>query len=90
MPCSDSGPSREEIEHDYQMRQVATRLACDRCRELLKREGCVPVWAAAWWAEHQAQDAKRLERDRQAQREAKIRERALSKLTQEERDELGV
>ena len=90
MPCSDGGPSREQIEREQRDHQTMTRLACDRCREIEARGGTVPAWAQEWWQEHKRRDDDRQQRETQAQREAEIRKRAISKLTPEEREELGV
>jgi hypothetical protein len=90
MPCSDSGPSREEIERESRDHQTMTRLSCDRCREIESRGGTVPSWGQEWWQEHKLRDAERLKRDHKVQREAEIRKQAIAKLTPEEREELGV
>ena len=90
MPCSDGGPSREQIEQDARFHQTMTRLSCDRCRELEARDGKVPKWAAEWWENHQAHDAQRLTEQAEARRQYQVRKKALSKLTPEERDELGL
>lgn len=37
MPCTDGGPSREQIERDHRNHQAIIRLACDRCREIEAR-----------------------------------------------------
>lgn len=67
-----------------------TRLACDRCRSLIAKDGKVPDWAKEWWSYHQARDAERIKSDAKAREDALIRKRAIAKLTQEEREELGV
>ena len=90
MPCSDGGPSREQIEREHRDHQTMTRLACDRCREIESRGGIVPAWAQEWWTEHKRRDNERLERETKAQSEAEIRKQAIAKLTPEEREELGV
>lgn len=45
---------------------------------------------ADWWEEHQAADAERLAKEQREKEEAAARERALAKLTQEERRLLGL
>lgn len=45
---------------------------------------------ADWWEEHQAADAARLAKEQREKEEAAARERALAKLTQEERRLLGL
>lgn len=90
MPCSDGGPTREETERELRDHQTMTRLACDRCRELEKRSGKVPAWASEWWEAHKLEDRQRFEQEERARDGSRIRERAVAKLTPEERAELGV
>jgi hypothetical protein len=90
MPCSDGGPTREQVEQERQDHQTMTRLSCDRCREIEARGGVVPEWAQSWWQKHKRHDAARLEREAVARRQQEIRMKALSKLTKAEREELGV
>ena len=45
---------------------------------------------ADWWETHLEQDRERAEREQEYERTSAIRDQALSKLTQEERDALGV
>jgi hypothetical protein len=91
MPCqSDYSPSYEELQRERQMRDTETRLACDRCRELEARGGVVPELARGWWEKHKAEDAARLAAEIRAKRDAEVRAKAISKLTPEERAELGV
>lgn len=89
MPCQ-SEPDYEQSEQEQRFLKTMTRLSCDRCRELENRDGKVPEWAQEWWAHHKAEDAERLKESAEARRSNKVRERALSKLTKEEREEIGV
>lgn len=66
-----------------------TRLACDRCRQL-ESKGELPTWALEWWTSHKRRDEERVASEARAKKEAAVRKKALAKLTQEERDELGV
>lgn len=89
MPCSDGGPSYDDLQRQARDRDTVTRLACDRCK-WLEKTGEVPEWAREWWESHKAEDRRRIQEDAQARREEQIRKRALSKLTKEEREELGL
>jgi hypothetical protein len=90
MPCTDAGPTWEQQEQEQRFNTTMTRLSCDRCRELIKRNGSVPEWAKEWWEYHKAEDRERLKESAQARKENQVRSRAIAKLTNEEREELGV
>lgn len=90
MPCTDGGPSWEDIQKEQRNHATIVRLACDRCRELESRGGAVPDWALEWWNEHRTQDLRRQRYEAAAQRDAEIRKQAIAKLTPKERAELGV
>lgn len=96
MPCTDGGPSEAQL---IQGRlDVVTRLLCDQCRAHPPEGG---TELAVWWAEHQRQDKLRLEREETRRREVEestrrflnrgaARAAALEKLTDEEKEALGV
>lgn len=90
MPCTDNGPSREQIERQQRDHQTMTRLSCDRCREIEYRGGTVPEWAREWWEDHKQRDAEQLKQNARARQDARIRQKAIAKLTKREREELGV
>ena len=90
MPCMDGGPSREQIERYKRFHVAMTRLACDRCRDLLRRYRPIPEWAEEWWAVHQADDHARREVERCEVRKKRARNEALAKLSPEDRDALGI
>jgi hypothetical protein len=90
MPCLDPGPSYNDIERAQRERDIITRLACDRCREIEARGGVVPAWALEWWQQHKQADALRQRTERKARQDMATRQRAIAKLTPEERAELGV
>ena len=93
MPCSDGGPSYEQIQEEKAFHLAATKLACAHCRYLTANGLPVPDYAKAWWAAHQAEDRKR-ERQEQIAREVNARKQriadARAKLTPEQRAELGL
>lgn len=66
------------------------RLACDRCKAIEAQGGAIPEWAKEWWESHKAADAQRARESAEVRRQNKIREKALKKLTPEERNELGI
>lgn len=92
MPCTYYEPdyTQQELKEIREEKNTVTRLACDRCKELEIREGRVPDWAVKWWKKHKQLDAKREAASLKRQKEIAIRVQALSKLTKEERNELGV
>jgi len=88
MPCDGGGFIREgggfSREYEQQAREdldIATRLACMYCRAVTYSNGrtAIPGWAKDWWERHQEIDKVR---------EAK--EAALDKLTDKEKDLLGL
>lgn len=89
MPCSDNGypRGREVDESDY---QVMTRLSCEYCTMLDNRGSHIPGYAASWWNKHKQRDEERLENSKRERQQDIIRESALSKLSAEEREELGL
>lgn len=90
MPCSDGGPSLGEIEQSKRNHQAIVRLACDRCRWFEGQGLPVPSWAIEWWTGHKARDEEELKNSTRRQEQAMVRREALSKLTPEEREELGL
>lgn len=91
MPCYQDPYERSprQVEEDLKYQEdidIMTRLACDRCREIERRGGLVPGWAAQWWLEHRRADDVRpgFARDNY------VRMMAIAKLTDAEREELGV
>ena len=90
MPCSDGGPSREQIDREIRDVNTMTRLSCDRCQEIESRGSEVPEWAKEWWESHKRKDYEETLRSEKKRKEVEIRKRAINKLTPEERAELGV
>ena len=94
MPCQDF----DTLDDGYTARQErirldkATRVACEALRfmEDMGGLGEVSKEARAWWKDHKQADEHRRERERAAKHLKEQRERALRKLTIEERVALGL
>ena len=73
MPCSDSGPSYEEVQCSHRVQRLDVML-CAACRslELLKFDFETNPELSEFWAKHKAADLKREEAE--AQKEFRRRE----------------
>lgn len=80
MPCFSDQPSKADEYCD-----VLTRLACDRCKDIIARGKKIPKWAQDWWEYHQEEDKQHKQMDKEEREEEKLRKQALAKLTKEER-----
>ncbi len=93
MPCSDGGPSYEQIQQEKEFHLAGTRLACAHCKHLIANGLPIPDYAKDWWAAHKAEDARREREERAklelAKKKQKIEE-ARAKLTPQQRAELGL
>lgn len=90
MPCQDNGPSQEQIERSQRYYQVMTRLSCDFCRGIEAAGGTVPDWAKEWWEDHQMRDSQRLNEEAKTKQVEALKAKALAKLTNREREALGL
>ena len=90
MPCSDGGPSAEDMILIQARHDTAARLACEYCQSLERAGQTVPEWAQEWWQEHQDDDRVRKAIEEATERNEKLRLKAVSKLTKEEREALGI
>lgn len=89
MPCH-SEPSYKEIDREQRFRDITTRLACFYCRRLELAGIPIPDWAVEWWRYHKKQDAKEKREHDQQRLQAKLKHRALSRLSVSERKALGL
>ncbi len=90
MPCRDYQNEDDRLNLSASELNIMIRLACDRCQEIESRGGEIPMWAVEWWENHKRQDEEQSQRTEEARRSSDIRKKAIAKLTQQERDELGV
>ena len=100
MPCTDGGPSAEQVFEARAMPAVlcAVFTELDRTGELAAllsmcdwtEAGVTGEWVRLWWENHKAQDARRRDYERQVAARARLRAEAIGRLTPEERDALGV
>jgi hypothetical protein len=58
MPCSDGGPSREDIEFEYKRHRGLAVGLCIAC-STLELHGLLPDELKAWYAAHRAADVNR-------------------------------
>jgi len=100
MPCSDGGPSQEQLFEERMMpailcgilTELEARLAVDEVFAAVDWDevGCSQEYAKGWWAEHKRRDAIRHAEDaRRAERE-RIAQAARARLTPAEREALGL
>lgn len=97
MPCYQTG-SREgdallEAEEARAGVTKLTRLLCSACSilESLEDGQHLELWPkdlSVWWRDHKSIDDQRRLRENQKKHRAKIRKRALAKLTEEEKNSL--
>ena len=103
MPCSDGGPSQEQIEHPHKVEA----LLCAVFHVLNVKNGPVPLhdvlnavnwtkagvtreWAQNWWQDHQERDRRREKEEAKQAEQVKLRHNARSKLTTQELAALGL
>lgn len=93
MPCRDDFADSRDYQENIDELNKVTRMLCSLCKTC-QRENCLDFIKNAgceeWWNEHQAADNARFERERQEQERKLIKQKALSKLTEEERSLLGL
>lgn len=101
MPCSDGGPTPEQMRLEERNRRylpaalcaVLTVLEADGLEKALDKldyveGGFTREWLEQWWAEHKEEDRLRREREATAAQREALREAAIAKLTPEEREAL--
>lgn len=98
MPCSDSDRYPTDAQRMKEKVDKLTRMLCGVMKEV---ERCAKVRLAVrmknldgelldWWEEHKSVDAERIEREEAQRRLQQVRKRALQKLSDEEKDALGI
>lgn len=94
MPCTDGGPSYEQIQEEKEFHNAMTRLSCEYCKAIergdVKDVKSVPKWAKKWWKNHQDSDVKREREEKENREWTKKRKAALAKLTDEEKGYLDI
>lgn len=66
------------------------RLAKDSCLFMESRGQPVPEWAKPWWLKYQHDEAIVLKEEAEFKKQKELKEKALSKLTEEEKKTLGL
>jgi hypothetical protein len=85
-----SEPSPEQVRQEREDLETIVRLACMYCREQESHGWKVPEFARSWWRRHKKDDAKREAAEQRERRKEAIAHEARAKLTQEEREALGI
>lgn len=101
MPCY--GPSREEMrEEERRINKriygiettdagLARQVSCVLASALTQKQRArLPLYVRRWIGTHEKEDAARRKREEGAKKKAKTRDKALSKLTAEEKEVLGL
>lgn len=96
MPCADPDPHRTEREIQARLDKV-TRMLCDLCTNLDTldygiAETCrMPInGLSEWWEAHKQRDKIRVIHEENMRKREEVKKTALSKLTWEERQTLGL
>jgi len=93
MPCLDCGPNPPTWELQQYKKKIdeLTEMLCNLCRSL---ETCdlpiVPKSVETWWKYHKKADERRKASERMAEEIKNLKEKALSKLSQKEKEALGL
>lgn len=97
MPCYDPGPTEEETRlvyyKEFEHNSELAEMLCELMRRIEKvdgHEGHVSQEILAWWRDHQERDRKRVEKELKEAEEQGAKEAALNKLSQYEKDLLGL
>lgn len=95
MPCyvtgSEAGDARLAQSETYEKLIGVTRLLCVTCESLPRTAiDKLPKSVQIWWAEHERIDMERRVEDHKRLKRKKIKEDTLKKLSQEERQILGL
>lgn len=97
MPCRDEGAYDSYGAEQKEKLDKVTRLLCALCKHIEDYEG-VGIYISnvengelkTWWEAHKKADAKRETEEAEDRRRQKVRNYALNKLTQEEKDLLRI
>lgn len=90
MPCSDDGRGYSELQDRC---NKVTHLLCDACRFIERNHDFgnkVSAELFDWYQEHKKVDAERAREQQQADLRQQYRATAISKLSREERQALGI
>lgn len=97
MPCVDPGDDGRFIGLQAKKIDMLTRLLCEACQMLDDKVDEVGTThdprsreLQNWWAAHKMADLKRKAAEAKEERRDKLRREALAKLTEEERQVLGL
>lgn len=94
MPCSDGYAPSYGYREDPETRRrldLATRVACKALGRLTNQQlQSLDDEVLDWWKKHQADDARRLAREKAARDHARLKRNAINKLTAEERKALNL
>jgi hypothetical protein len=89
MACC-GGFTYEEIQQNQKELDTIVRLACEYCHALDDKGEQIPPYAAGWWKRHRMEDDAREKRHTENIKREADRQSAIRKLTESERDALGI
>jgi hypothetical protein len=105
MPCTDGGYSNDQYDEMRARLNKATALLCEVLTQLegqssvfVGKDGRIlynkldpeNLGLESWWVKHQEDDRRRIEKENQAIEKEKIKQKALNKLSPEEKRLLGL
>ena len=93
MPCYEPPPGREDYYRDFEHNSPVAEMLCFVLRYHEAHGRKVSEFTPAiqrWWAEHRLRDSERLKREEADAEKERLREAALSKLTEAEKKVLGI
>ena len=94
MPCTDPFADAQADREQRRRLDAATRLLCGLCKYVENRISGKVIGhiygLTNWWEEHKKKDEERMECERFEEHRRKVKQAALSKLTDEERKVLGL
>jgi|SRR6185503_18208345 len=96
MPCrdydSDTPKTAEDFAHHFRHAGETAELLCSLMKniEAAKVTKVVPTNVALWWQRHKIRDKEKAQAEARAKKEKETREKALAKLTMEEKCALGL
>ena len=100
MPCSDGGPTHEQLQKARREAEVAKAGLCMMLSiygiptishaDAYKESGISRVELMRWWGQHQKEDERRRKREAEQKKKRELQKLALNKLSPEEKKALGL
>lgn len=96
MPCTDGGPSHQQIQDEINIKAAfcGAMMVLDRMGLVdeidFAESGITKKWLEAWWDNHKREDKERNERELREKKREQDKKQALSKLSPDELIALGL